>query len=197
MGFMGGSRNEMKVDLGHRVSPPDTTRAKCWMGRSVCPCWRRNWTDPYYSPATPALTTIYWTKSTQAAKMSVISVYILIIIVIADMKHNEIPLMTLRRIDEARGIGAKLARLRVARRIRQIDAAARAGLARSTAALIEKGDPGRTLAQVLRYLEAIAPNLSLLDLLQESDPSLKALIQAEATRRVRLLSSSELKELDF
>lgn len=129
--------------------------------------------------------------------MSVISVYILIIIVIADMKHNEIPLMTLRRIDEARGIGAKLARLRVARRIRQIDAAARAGLARSTAALIEKGDPGRTLAQVLRYLEAIAPNLSLLDLLQESDPSLKALIQAEATRRVRLLSSSELKELDF
>lgn len=129
--------------------------------------------------------------------MSVISVYILIIIVIADMKHNEIPLMTLRRIDEAQGVGAKLARLRVARRIRQIDAAARAGLARSTAALIEKGDPGRTLAQVLRYLEAIAPNLSLLDLLQESDPSLKALIQAEATRRVRLLSGAELKELDF
>ena len=85
----------------------------------------------------------------------------------------------------------------MARRIRQIDAAARAGLARSTAALIEKGDPGRTLAQILRYLEAVAPNLSLLDLLQESDPSLKALIQAEATRRVRLLSSSELKELDF
>ena len=129
--------------------------------------------------------------------MSVISIYISIASAIADMKHNEIPLMALRRIDEAKGIGAKLARLRVARRIRQIDAAARAGLARSTAALIEKGDPGRTLAQVLRYLEAIAPNLSLLDLLQESDPSLKALIQAEATRRVRLLSSSELKELDF
>lgn len=113
------------------------------------------------------------------------------------MKHNEIPLMSPRRIDEVQGVGAKLARLRVARRMRQIDAAARAGLARSTAALIEKGDPGRTLAQVLRYLEAIAPNLSLLDLLQETDPSLKALIQAEATRRVRLLSSSELKELDF
>jgi transcriptional regulator with XRE-family HTH domain len=129
--------------------------------------------------------------------MSAISGYIQITIDIADMKHDEIPLMPQRRIDEAQGIGAKLARLRVARRIRQIDAAARAGLARSTAALIEKGDPGRTLAQVLRYLEAIAPNLSLLDLLQESDPSLKALIQAEATRRVRLLSSSELKELDF
>jgi transcriptional regulator with XRE-family HTH domain len=129
--------------------------------------------------------------------MSVIQVIKAITSDIAGMKHNEIPLMPLRRIDEAQGIGAKLARLRVARRIRQIDAAARAGLARSTAALIEKGDPGRTLAQVLRYLEAIAPSLSLLDLLQESDPSLKALLQAEATRRVRLLSGAELKELDF
>ena len=117
--------------------------------------------------------------------------------VITDMKHDEVPLMTARRRAEARDLGAKLARLRMARKIRQVDAAARAGLARSTAALIEKGDPGRTLAQVLRYLEAIAPNLTLLALLQESDPSLQALSLAEATRRVRPLSNAGLKELDF
>ncbi|MES2534245.1 MAG: helix-turn-helix transcriptional regulator [Pseudomonadota bacterium] len=113
------------------------------------------------------------------------------------MKYDEIPLMSSDRLSEAQELGTKLARLRVARKMRQIDAAARAGLARSTVALIEKGDPGRTLAQILRYLNAIAPNLSLLALLQESDPSLKALSHAEATQRVRPLSSAELKKLDF
>ena len=129
--------------------------------------------------------------------MSVISDYKQIKNVITDMKHDEVPLMTARRLTEAKELGAKLARLRVARKIRQADAAARAGLARSTAALIEKGDPGRTQAQILRYLDAIAPTLSLLALLQESDPSLQALIRAEATRRVRPLSSAGLNELDF
>ena len=113
------------------------------------------------------------------------------------MKHNEIPLMSSQRLSEAQMLGIKLARLRVARKMRQVDAAARAGLARSTAALIEKGDPGRTIAQLLRYLDAIAPNLSLLALLQESDPALKALAHAESTQRVRLLSGAELKKLDF
>ena len=113
------------------------------------------------------------------------------------MKRNEVPLMTPLRLAEAKAIGEKLARLRVARRIRQSDAALRAGVARSTAVLIEKGDIGRTLAQVLRYLEAIAPGVSLLALLQDEDPSLQALKAREATRRVRALSDSDLKELDF
>lgn len=129
--------------------------------------------------------------------LSVIIYYMSIMDYITDMKHDEVPLMTARRLAEARELGAKLARLRVARKIRQVDAAARAGLARSTAALIEKGDPGRTQAQILRYLDAIAPTLSLLALLQESDPSLQALIRAESTRRVRTLSSAGLKDLDF
>jgi transcriptional regulator with XRE-family HTH domain len=98
---------------------------------------------------------------------------------------------------EAIDIGAKLAHLRRARKIRQVDAAARAGLARSTVVLIEKGDPGRTIAQILRYLEAIAPGLPLLALLQESDPSLKALEQRETTQRVRPMSATELQKLDF
>ena len=129
--------------------------------------------------------------------MSVISSHILFKIVIADMKHNEIPLMTPGRLSEVKELGAKLARLRVARKIRQIDAASRAGMARSTAALIEKGDPGRTMAQIFRYLEAIAPKLTLQALLLENDPSLKALVQLETTQRVRPLSSAELKKLDF
>lgn len=118
-------------------------------------------------------------------------------IYIADMKYKEAPLLTQSRLSEATDLGAKLARLRRARKMRQVDASGRAGLSRSTAALLEKGDPGRTVAQILRYLEAIAPGVSLLALLHESDPSLKALAQAEATQRVRTLSAQELTKLDF
>lgn len=113
------------------------------------------------------------------------------------MKRNETPLLTPARLQEARDLGARLARLRKARHLRQADAAARAGLARSTVALIEKGDVSRTQAQILRYLEAIAPGLTLLALLQESDPSLTALNARELTRRVRPLGKAELSDLDF
>jgi transcriptional regulator with XRE-family HTH domain len=113
------------------------------------------------------------------------------------MKRNEQPLMTPERLNEARQLGAKLARLRTARRIRQADAAMRAGISRSTAVLLEKGDLGRTQAQILRYLEAIAPGVSLLSLLKEDDPSLQALAAREATQRVRTLSKTELQRLDF
>ena len=113
------------------------------------------------------------------------------------MKRDETPLLTPARVQEARETGNKLARLRIARRLRQADAAARAGLARSTAALIEKGDLSRTQAQILRYLEAIAPGLTLLGLLQETDPSLKALSAKELTQRVRPLSKAELDKLNF
>jgi len=129
--------------------------------------------------------------------MSVIPVFIPIAIKIADMKRNEAPLMNPARVEEARQLGNKLARLRAARRIRQADAAARAGISRSTAVLLEKGDLGRTQAQILRYLEAIAPGVSLLALLKEEDPSLQALSAREATQRVRQLSSAELQRLDF
>ena len=113
------------------------------------------------------------------------------------MKRDETPLMTTDQTAEAKSIGWKRARLRVARRIRQADAAARAGLSRSTAALIGKDDPGRTLAQVLRHLGAVAPSLSLQALLQDEAPSLRALAVRETTRRARPLSPAELKDLDF
>ena len=113
------------------------------------------------------------------------------------MKRDETPLLTPARVQEARDLGEKIARLRMARRQLQADAAARAGLARSTSVLIEKGDPGRTQAQILRYLEAIAPGLPLLNLLQETDPSLIALRARERTQRVRPLSKAELHKLEF
>jgi len=116
---------------------------------------------------------------------------------ILDMKRNEQPLMTPERLSEARQLGEKLARLRMARRIRQADAATRAGISRSTAVLLEKGDLGRTQAQILRYLEAIAPGVTLLALLKEDDPSLQALAARETTHRVRELSKAELQRLDF
>ncbi|WP_244107742.1 hypothetical protein [Burkholderia gladioli] len=116
---------------------------------------------------------------------------------IADMKRDEQPLMSPERLQEARQLGEKLARLRIARRIRQADAATCAGISRSTAVLLEKGDLGRTQAQILRYLEAIAPGVSLLSLLKEDDPSLQALAARETTQRVREASKSELQRLDF
>jgi len=116
---------------------------------------------------------------------------------ITAMKHSEAPLMKATLLEQSRTLGARLARLRVARRLRQSDVAVRAGVSRSTAVLIEKGDPGRTLGQVLRYLDAIAPGATLLSLLQESDPALLSLAAGERSQRVRKLSPDALEDLDF
>ncbi len=94
-------------------------------------------------------------------------------------------------------MGALLARLRHARKIKQADAALRAGLSRNTAYRMEKGDPGLAIGQVLRYLDAIAPGATLADLLAESDPALSALQRREATQRVRAMTAAERAALDF
>lgn len=94
-------------------------------------------------------------------------------------------------------LGQLLARLRHARKVKQADAALRAGLSRNTAYRIEKGDAGLAIGQVLRYLEAIAPGTTLAGLLMESDPALTALQARESTKRVRDLSAAELDELNF
>lgn len=113
------------------------------------------------------------------------------------MKVEQKSALPAHLLAQSQQLGAQLARLRVARKVKQTDAALRAGLSRNTAYRIEKGDPGLALGQVLRYLDAIAPGLGLLKLLSESDPALVALSMREQTRRVRDLSASELKELNF
>jgi transcriptional regulator with XRE-family HTH domain len=94
-------------------------------------------------------------------------------------------------------VGSRLARFRIARRIRQEDAAARAGISRKTAGLIENGSPSVAIGQVFRYLDAIAPGSTLLHLLGENDPSVMALEVMEKRQRARGLSDDELKRLDF
>jgi DNA-binding XRE family transcriptional regulator len=90
-----------------------------------------------------------------------------------------------------------MARLRIARGVKQDQAALRAGLSRNTAYRLEKGDPGIAIGQILRYLDAIVPGKKLLELLSETDPSLVALRAQEQRRRARDLSKRELKEIDF
>lgn len=113
------------------------------------------------------------------------------------MKISQSSALPPQLLYQATQIGRRLARLRLARRIKQTDAALRAGLSRNTAYRLERGDPGLAIGQILRYLDAIAPGSTLLDLLSESDPALAALAARERTQRVRDLSATELDELDF
>jgi transcriptional regulator with XRE-family HTH domain len=113
------------------------------------------------------------------------------------MKVTQSALLDPNRAAEARKLGSALARLRIARGVRQDQAALRAGVSRNTAYRLEKGDPGLAMGQILRYLEAIVPGKTLLELLSETDPALAALTAKEQRRRVRDLSKRELDELDF
>lgn len=113
------------------------------------------------------------------------------------MKVTQSAMLSPRQLDECARLGRLIARLRLARQVKQSDAALRAGLSRNTAYRLEKGDPGLALGQVLRYLEAISPGSTLMDLLSETEPALLALAAREKTQRVRDLSENELKELNF
>lgn len=113
------------------------------------------------------------------------------------MKFLELIVTPPHLLAQSKELGARISRLRKARRVLQSDAALRAGISRPTAGRIEAGDPGRTVGQLLRYLHVIAPGVSLRQLLQESDPSLLALTEAEKTKRVRRLSDKQLEKLDF
>jgi transcriptional regulator with XRE-family HTH domain len=115
----------------------------------------------------------------------------------ATMKITQNNAMPSGRLAEMVLIGQRLARLRIARHMTQAEAAVRAGLSRNTAYRLEKGDAGLAVGQVLRYLEAIAPGKSLLELLLADDPALAALEADEKRKRVRSLSQQELNKLDF
>jgi DNA-binding XRE family transcriptional regulator len=113
------------------------------------------------------------------------------------MKVTQSALLNSTQAAEAKKLGTALARLRIARGVKQDQAALRAGLSRNTAYRLEKGDPGAAIGQVLRYLEAIVPGKTLLELLSETDPALAALSAKERRRRARELSKRELEEIDF
>jgi transcriptional regulator with XRE-family HTH domain len=113
------------------------------------------------------------------------------------MKVTQSATLSSELLAESKRLGHLLARLRLARHIKQTDAALRAGLSRNTVYRLEHGDPGLALGQILRYLQAIAPGSTLQDLFAESNPALAALRAREQQKRVRDLGASELKELEF
>lgn len=118
-------------------------------------------------------------------------------LVLTNMKVTQASMLSPRQIDECKHLGKLLARLRLARKVKQSDAALRAGLSRNTVYRLEHGDPGVAMGQVLRYLEAISPSSTLLDLLSQKDPALLALDAREKSKRVRDMSAAEREELDF
>ncbi|UXH78491.1 helix-turn-helix domain-containing protein [Roseateles amylovorans] len=113
------------------------------------------------------------------------------------MKVNQTASLPHHLIDEAVRIGAKVARLRVARGMKQTEAALRAGISRNTAYRIERGDPGLAMGQLLRYVDAIASGTTLLHLLTEDDPALTRQQRHEQRQRVRGLTQAELDDLNF
>ncbi len=99
--------------------------------------------------------------------------------------------------EESKKLGEMIARLRIARGVKQTEAALRASLSRNTAYRLEKGDPAVAIGQILRYINAIAPGITLIQLVTESDPALTALKIKEQRQRVRGLSAEQLREVDF
>jgi transcriptional regulator with XRE-family HTH domain len=113
------------------------------------------------------------------------------------MKFNQTAVLSPPLLAEAQQLGQRIARLRTARRMKQFEAALRAGVSRNTAYRIEHGDPGVAMGQILRYLDAIAPGCNLQHVLNESDPALISQQLREKTQRVRSMTTAELKELEF
>jgi transcriptional regulator with XRE-family HTH domain len=113
------------------------------------------------------------------------------------MKVSQSAILSEELTNQVKDIGASFARLRIARGIKQEVAAVRAGLSRNTAYRLESGDPGVAIGHFLRYLDVIAPGMTMQDALLQNDPSIKVLEVREKTRRVRDLSSKEVNELDF
>lgn len=129
--------------------------------------------------------------------MSVKIVFNVFMRILTDMKVKQLPTLPSSLADQLVDLGAKLSRLRIARRVRQEEAAIRAGMSRSTAALIEKGAPSVAIGQVIRYLEAIAPGKTLQQLLGGMDPAVISLAASEQRQRARTMTETELRELDF
>jgi len=117
--------------------------------------------------------------------------------ILSIMRYDETAALAEPLRQQAQALGERLGRLRKARKLRQSDAATRAGMSRVTAGRLERGDPRQSIGQLLRYLDAVAPGVDLLSLLQGTDPSLVALQNEEATRRVRVMTPRQLEDLDF
>jgi transcriptional regulator with XRE-family HTH domain len=143
------------------------------------------------------LSSTHLTGSLTELRMLDKSIDISILLDYSNMRVDQTTPLSSKQLQEAQALGSAVARLRTARRVRQDEAAVRAGMSRNTAYRLERGDPGIAIGQILRYVDAIAPGLGLGDVLAMRDPSLKALEAREKTTRVRAMSKQEARELDF
>src|ERR1700734_3317550 len=113
------------------------------------------------------------------------------------MKVTQSALLSPDQAAEAKKLGSALARLRIARDLKQDQTALRAGLSRNTAYRLEKGDPGIAIGQILRYLDVIVPGKTLREFLTETDPAVTGLSAQERRRGGSGLTKRELAALDF
>jgi transcriptional regulator with XRE-family HTH domain len=100
-------------------------------------------------------------------------------------------------LQELKGIGERIARMRKARRMLQAEAAVRANISRETASRIENGDAAVAIGQIVRYLDVIAPGVSLARLYETQDAALAMLESAEKRQRARKFTPKALKRYDF
>lgn len=107
------------------------------------------------------------------------------------MKYDEAQRTPAKRLEEAKTIGRKLHQLRVAHGMTQSDVAARAGVSRSTAVLLEQGNESRTLSQILRYLHAMEPELTLSGLFNGESGAVRNFNNATRVQRVSKSSASK------
>ena len=113
------------------------------------------------------------------------------------MKIDQKSAISEELLAQLQDLGSRLSRLRIARGVRQEEAALRAGISRRTVVGIENGTPSVAIGQIIRLLDAIAPGKTLCSLFTETDPSVVALAHAEQRQRARKISPDRLKELDF
>lgn len=113
------------------------------------------------------------------------------------MKKDQTQVLTPALTRQLEYVGECLSRLRMDRRVRQQDAALRAGMSRSTAALIERGSPSVAVGQIIRYLDAIAPQMSLASLLAQDALTTQILAEKNFPQRARSKSAAERAEFDF
>jgi transcriptional regulator with XRE-family HTH domain len=132
------------------------------------------------------------------ADLSVIVVAMLLVSCLIDkMKIDQNLAMPPALKAQLAELGLRLSKARLARRVRQSEAASRAGISRATASLIENGSASVSIGQVVRYLDAIAPGKTLVSLLTVDDPVVLSMEHESLPKRARTLSQAELKELDF
>jgi transcriptional regulator with XRE-family HTH domain len=113
------------------------------------------------------------------------------------MKINQANTLTQTHASELADLGAKLAKLRISRRMLQEEASLRAGLSRSTISNIERGSPSVAVGQIFRYLDSLAPGKTLVQLLTEIDSAVVALDAARERSRARSLTKKESDRLSF